>query len=94
MSFLDNTLTTAKDVLEIATERTEHAIAVQKKKFEIQKQKKQVAKCFEKLGRCYYDSQKHEDLADDLTLLSEEVALELAAYRELKRELKLLQEEE
>ncbi len=94
MSFLENTMATAKDVLEIATERTEHAIAVQKKKFEIQKQKKQVAKCFEKLGRCYYDSQKNADVAEDLPLLSEEAALELSTYRELKRELKLLQEEE
>ncbi len=88
MSFWDDTVSTAKDVLEIAAKKTEKTVEVQKMRFAVQKQKNKVAKAYETLGRCYYDSCKEEDGSKELlSTLCCELDQELATLKKIKLEL-------
>ena len=88
MSFWDSTVATAKDVLEVAVQKTEKTVEVQKKRFGVEKQKKKVTKAFETLGKCYYDSQRGDDSSGELLgVLCNELDEELRILKQLKTEL-------
>ena len=88
MSFWDNTVATAKDMLEVAARKTEKTVDVQKMRFGVEKQKNKVMKAFETLGRCYYDSSKgDESSAELLPALCEEVETQLGILKTMKRDL-------
>lgn len=93
MSFWDDTVSTAKDVLEIAAKKTEKTVEVQKMRFAVQKQKNKVAKAYETLGRCYYDGQRGDDSSNELlNVLCNELDNELRLLKQLKTKLADLKE--
>ncbi len=95
MSFWDETVSTAKDVIEIAAQKTEQVVEVQKKRFAVQKQKNKVAKSFETLGRSYFDSVNgDESSAGLLESLCEQVEADLKELSKLKKELADLKNQE
>ncbi len=88
MSFWDTTVATAKDVFEVAVQKTEKTVEIQKKRFAVQKQKNKVTKAFETLGRCYYDGQRGDDSSNELlNVLCNELDNELRVLSKLRAEL-------
>ena len=95
MSFWDTTVATAKDVLEVAVQKTEKTVEIQKKRFAVQKQKNKVEKAFQTLGRCYYDGQRGDDSSNELlNVLCNELDEELRILKQLKTELADLKNQE
>ncbi len=93
MSFWDTTVATAKDVLDVAVQKTEKTVEIQKKRFAVEKQKKKVTKAFETLGRCYYDGKRGDESSSDLLgVLCNELDNELRVLSKLKAELADLKE--
>ena len=88
MSFWDTTVATAKDVLDVAVQKTEKTVEIQKKRFAVQKQKNKVEKAFQTLGKCYYDGQRGDDSSNELlNVLCNELDEELRILKQLKTEL-------
>ena len=95
MSFWDTTVATAKDVLDVAVQKTEKTVEIQKKRFAVQKQKNKVEKAFQTLGRCYYDGQRGDDSSNELwNVLCNELDEELRVLKQLKTELADLKNQE
>ena len=95
MSFWDTTVATAKDVLDVAVQKTEKTVEVQKKRFAVQKQKNKVEKAFQTLGKCYYDGQRGDDSSNELlNVLCNELDEELRILKQLKTELADLKNQE
>lgn len=95
MSFWDTTVATAKDVLDVAVQKTEKTVEIQKKRFAVQKQKNKVEKAFQTLGRCYYDGQRGDDSSNELlNVLCNELDEELRILKQLKTELADLKNQE
>ncbi len=95
MSFWDTTVATAKDVLDVAVQKTEKTVEVQKKRFAVEKQKKKVTKAFETLGRCYYDGQRGDETsAELLNVLCNELDEDLRVLKHLKTQLADLKNQE
>lgn len=95
MSFWDTTVATAKDVLEVAVQKTEKTVEIQKKRFAVQKQKNKVEKAFQTLGKCYYDGQRGDDSSNELlNVLCNELDEELRVLKQLKTELADLKNQE
>lgn len=93
MSFWDTTVATAKDVLDVAVQKTEKTVEIQKKRFAVQKQKNKVEKAFQTLGKCYYDGQRGDDSSNELlNVLCNELDEELRILKQLKTELADLKE--
>lgn len=95
MSFWDTTVATAKDVLDVAVQKTEKTVEIQKKRFAVQKQKNKVEKAFQTLGKCYYDGQRGDDSSNELlNVLCNELDEELRILKQLKTELADLKNQE
>ena len=95
MSFWDTTVATAKDVLDVAVQKTEKTVEIQKKRFAVQKQKNKVEKALQTLGRCYYDGQRGDDSSNELlNVLCNELDEELRILKQLKTELADLKNQE
>lgn len=73
MSFLDDTIVTAKEWLDVASQKTAEAVEVQKIRLAIAKKKSELSKAFETLGRTYYESQSGEIDGDLLSVLCRDV---------------------
>lgn len=59
MDFLENALNTAKEAIEIVSQKTEEVVLAQKQRYNIASLKNKNKKCFEALGKIYF-----EQLAD------------------------------
>ena len=70
MDFLENALNTAKEALEIVSQKTEEVVSVGKQKYTSASLKNKNNKCFEALGRIYFeqicDTETDDEKADFL----------------------------
>ena len=88
MDFLDEVLGKAKDMFDIAKNKTEEVVAVGKQKFDIASMESRLNKSFGALGRLYYENYKSEnDIPDELKALVEEINSELAAIKKALAEI-------
>ena len=87
MSFWDDTVATAKDVVEIASKKAEKTVEVQKLRFAVQRQKNKISKDFETLGRCYFESRTDDSSGELLATMCADLETQLAKLKELKIQL-------
>ncbi len=67
MDFLENALNTAKETLEIVSQKTEEVITTGKQKYAIASLKNKNSKCYESLGRIYFEQLSDCEIDDEKT---------------------------
>ena len=67
MDFFENALNTAKEALEIVSQKTEEVVTTGKQKYTIASLKNKNSKCFESLGRIYFEQLLDTNIEDDET---------------------------
>ena len=87
MSFIDDTVSTAKELFETASQKTTEAVEVQKIRLAIAKKRSELSKRFETLGRAYYQTRTGQPDDEGLASLSDEVKTLLDELRILKEQL-------
>ncbi len=88
MSLMDDTAVIAKELVELATQKTAQVVETQKLRFEIVKTRNQLQKQYEALGKTYYRSlQEPSDQAESLTLLADQIGRTKQQLSQLKQQL-------
>lgn len=87
MEFLDNAVTKAKEVFDVACKKTGEAVTIQKQKFDIGTEENKVSKLYEKLGKIYFESFK------DTQVENEEMSGLIEEIKEKNKKIELLKEE-
>lgn len=78
MDFLDEVVTKAKDMFDIAKNKTEEAARIGKQKFDIASMENRLNKSYGALGRLYFENYKSEEnIPDELKALIFEINSEL-----------------
>lgn len=67
MDFLENALNTAKEAFEIVSQKTEEVVTTGKQKYAIASLKNKNNKCYESLGRIYFEQLLHCEIDDEKT---------------------------
>ena len=65
MDFLDNAVSKAKEVFDVAYKKTEVAVNTGKQKFDLASMENKLSKDYEKLGIIYYNTIKDADVSDE-----------------------------
>lgn len=82
MDFLNDVLEKAKDVFDVAKEKTEEAVAVGKQKYDIAMLENRLNKSYGALGRICYENYKNDENApDEIKALINEVESEIKAVK-------------
>lgn len=89
MDFLDNAVSKAKEVFEIARKKTEEAVNTGKQKIDVATIENKLSKDYEALGKIYYESIK----AVDAQALTEEVIEIKASIEEKIEKIESIKEE-
>lgn len=66
MDFLENAVSVAKDVLDVACKKTDEVISSGKLRFDISNMESKLKKDYEQLGKMYYEMIAQEDTEDDV----------------------------
>ena len=67
MDFFENALNTAKEALEIVSQKTEEVVTTGKQKYAIASLKNKNSKCYESLGRIYFEKLIDTEIDDEDT---------------------------
>ena len=88
MDFLDDVLVKAKDMFDIAKNKTEEAVAIGKQRYDIASLESRLNKSYNALGRlCYENYKGNEEIADELKALITEISSEIEAIEEARAEI-------
>ena len=88
MDFLDEVLGKAKDMFDIAKNKTEEAVAIGKQKYDIASMESRLNKSYGALGRLYFETYKSEEnIPDELKALIMEINSELEAIEIARAEI-------
>lgn len=88
MDFLDDVLVKAKNVLDIAKNKTEEAVAIGKQKYDIASMENRLSKSYNALGRLTFETYKNDDaVSDEIKALINEIESEIEAIVIAKAEI-------
>ena len=87
MSFIDETITTAKEIFDVASKKTTEAVEVQKLRISIVKKKSELSKIFETLGRTYYESTSGHFMEEVLAQIVGDAESALSELHDLEAQL-------
>ncbi len=88
MDFLDDVLVKAKDMFDIAKNKTEEAVAIGKQKYDIASMESRLNKSYNALGRlCYEVYSNDESVSDEIKALIKEIASEIEAIEDAKAQI-------
>ncbi len=88
MDFLDEVLVKARDMFDIAKNKTEEAARIGKQKFDIASMENRLNKSYNALGRICYETYKAQDeISDELKALINEITSEIEAIEEARAEI-------
>ncbi len=88
MEFLDEVLVKAKNVFDVAKNKTEEAVAIGKQKYDIASMESRLNKSYNALGRLCYENYKcDENAADEIKALILEITSEIEAIELARAEL-------
>ncbi len=88
MDFLDDVLAKAKDVFDIAKNKTEEAVAIGKQKYDIASMENRLNKSYSALGRVCFETYKNEEnISDEIKALINEIESEMEAIEKAKIEI-------
>ncbi len=88
MDFLDDVLVKAKNVFDIAKNKTEEAVAIGKQKYDIASMENRLNKSFNALGRITFETYKDdEQVSDEIKALINEIESEIEAISIAKAEI-------
>lgn len=88
MSFMEDTAAVAKEVVQLAKEKTAQTVEVQKLRYAIFKAKNQRKQQYEALGKAYYNSLQTQRDEEGLSLLVEQIKATTQRIAELNAKLK------
>ncbi len=88
MDFFDEVLVKAKDMFDIAKNKTEEAVTIGKQKFDIASMESRLNKSYNALGRlCFETYKSDENISDEIKALINEIESEIEAIELAKAEI-------
>ena len=88
MDFLDNAISKAKEVVDIAYKKTEEVVTIEKQRFDIASLNSKIDKDYAALGRIFYNQYKDSgDIPDNAKIIIEAIDEKLIKIKELKEEI-------
>lgn len=88
MDFLDDVLEKAKNVFDVAKNKTEEVVAIGKQKYDIAAMENRLNKSYNALGRLCYENYKADDsCADEIKALIAEITSEIEAIQLARAEI-------
>ena len=88
MDFLDDVLVKAKNVFDIAKNKTEEAVAIGKQRYDIASMENRLNKSYNALGRLAFETYKQDaDVSDEIRALINEIESEIEAIGIAKAEI-------
>ncbi len=88
MDFFDEVLVKAKDMFDIAKNKTEEAVTIGKQKFDIASMESRLNKSYNALGRlCFETYKSDENISDELKALINEIESEIEAIELAKAQI-------
>ena len=88
MDFLDNAISKAKEVVDIAYKKTEEVVTTEKQRFDIASLNSKIDKDYKALGQIFYNLYKDNDnIPDNAKIIMEAIDEKLLKIKELKEEI-------
>ena len=88
MDFLDNAISKAKEVVDIAYKKTEEVVLTEKQRFDIVSLNSKIDKDYKALGEIFYNLYKDsEDIPDNAKIIIDDINEKIIKVNELKEEI-------